>query len=60
MSRFRIHGRARVGIRVGATPSTARVAARNTAWTSACGPTLMRLWTWKLSPRAIASGSPKH
>eukprot|EP00969_Alexandrium_andersonii_P244051 10783322-Alexandrium_andersonii.AAC.1 len=51
MIRSRIHGRARVGIRIGAIPSTAKVASRNTVLTSACGPTLTRLLDLEAQPQ---------
>eukprot|EP00969_Alexandrium_andersonii_P273045 12068409-Alexandrium_andersonii.AAC.1 len=38
----------------------ARAAPRTTVSTSACGPTLMRLWIWRLSPRGTASGIRRH
>eukprot|EP00969_Alexandrium_andersonii_P004382 188974-Alexandrium_andersonii.AAC.1 len=49
-------GRKPAGAIAGAIHSTAKAAPKSTAWTSACGPTLTRPRTWRLSPRGAASG----
>eukprot|EP00969_Alexandrium_andersonii_P175870 7776597-Alexandrium_andersonii.AAC.1 len=56
----RIPGRGPAGARAGPTRRRPRAGRWSTAWTYGCGPTLTRSWALRLSPRATASGSPKH